>query len=59
MRQYEILELQFTGEEPSSSKVDVDVSVEVICNGKKKIVNGFYAGNGVYKVPFTARRRKI
>lgn len=57
MRQYEMFELQFQGEEPAGSQAVVDVTAEFShtgADGKQtvKTVKGFYAGNGVYKVRF-------
>lgn len=57
MRQYEMFELQFQGEEPAGSQAVVDVTAEFShtdADGKQtvKTVKGFYAGKGIYKVRF-------
>ncbi|MDC7286610.1 DUF5060 domain-containing protein [Blautia schinkii] len=56
MRQYEMFELEFIGEAPQGSWVDVDLTAEFICDGEVTVVKGFYAGEGVYKVRFLPRR---
>ena len=58
MKQYEMFELQFQGEEPAGSQAVVDVTAEFShtgADGKQtvKTVKGFYAGNGIYKVRFS------
>lgn len=52
MKQYEMYELVFQGEEPQGSQVAVDVNAIFSCNGEEKIVKGFYAGDGIYKIRF-------
>lgn len=53
MKQYEMFELSFTGEEPKGSFALADVKAEFIHESGEKIkVSGFYAGEGVYKVRF-------
>lgn len=56
MKQYEIFELSFSGEEPKDSFVKIDLKAEFRCEGKKTCVDGFYAGNGCYKVRFYPQR---
>ncbi|MDE6974275.1 MAG: DUF5060 domain-containing protein [Lachnospiraceae bacterium] len=52
MRQYETFELTFLGEEPEGSHAQVDLKGQFTCGKETKTVDGFYAGNGVYKVRF-------
>lgn len=52
MRQYETFELIFHGAEPRGSQAVVDLQGEFTCDGETKKADGFYAGNGVYKVRF-------
>lgn len=52
MKQYEVFELSFRGEAPAGSQAIVDVRGQFSCNGSTKEVEGFYAGNGIYKVRF-------
>lgn len=57
MTQYQMYELTFQGEAPKESHVDIDLeSVFEISTGdgikSSRIVKGFYAGNGSYKVRF-------
>ena len=52
MRQYELFELEFSGEAPQGSEVNVDISGTFIFNGKEMHIKGFYAGNNIYKVRF-------
>ncbi len=52
MKQYEIFELQYKGEEPQGSHVAVDLSATFTIDGEMKTVRGFYAGNGSYVIRF-------
>lgn len=52
MRQYEMFELEFRGTEPEGSFVEIDLEAVFSCEGEKRTVKGFYAGNGIYKVRF-------
>ena len=57
MRQYEIYERSFRGEEPQGSFVSVPVEAVFSLTAEDgtqdtKTVQGFYAGNGLYKVRF-------
>lgn len=63
MRQYEMFELEFCGEEPKGSQVSVNLTAEFVLQNETKdggeknalSVKGFYAGNGMYKVRFYPR----
>ena len=50
--QYEMSELVFHLKEPKESHVTVDLSAEISDGITTKIVKGFYAGNGIYKIRF-------
>ena len=58
MRQYEMFELEFQGEEPEGSWTDVDLWARFGWENNEEeaftyqVVKGFYAGNGIYKVRF-------
>ena len=52
MRQYEMFELSFQGAQPEGSFADIDLEAVFCCGGEEKVVKGFYAGDGVYKVRF-------
>ncbi len=52
MRQYECFELALKGAEPEGSWTQVDLQAEFVCEGNIRRVEGFYAGDGVYKVRF-------
>ncbi len=52
MRQYEMFELSFQGAQPEGSFADIDLEAVFRCRGEEKVVKGFYAGDGVYKVRF-------
>lgn len=52
MRQYEMFELTFQGEEPQDSWVKADLHAVFQCGTERRTVKGFYAGNGTYKVRF-------
>ncbi len=55
MKQYEMFELTFKGEEPAGSWTQVPLSAVFTLNGKSESVKGFYAGNNTYKVRFYPR----
>jgi len=55
MKQYEMFELTFLGEEPEESEVKIDLQAEFTTETEKIAVPGFYAGNGVYKIRFYPR----
>ena len=52
MLQYQTFELVFQGEEPAGSWTEVDLRGTFICQGIKKEVDGFYAGEGKYMVRY-------
>ena len=52
MRQYEMMELTFTGPAPAGSQACIDLTAVFSRAGKSIPVKGFYAGDGVYKVRF-------
>ena len=52
MRQYETFELAFQGAEPEGSHVRVKLKAQFTFEKETKTVDGFYAGNGIYKVRF-------
>ena len=52
MRQYEMLELSVRGAPPEGSEALSAVSAVFRRGGEETRVDGFYAGNGVYKVRF-------
>lgn len=52
MRQYETFELAFQGAEPEGSHVQVKLKAQFTFEKETKTVDGFYAGNGIYKVRF-------
>lgn len=52
MRQYELFELTFRGEEPEGSLVEVDLTAEFTCGEDSFKVKGFYAGDNSYRVRF-------
>ena len=52
MRQFEVFELNFWGECPEGSYVNVDIKGIFTLNGREKEVKGFYAGQGKYTVRF-------
>ena len=56
MRQYEMAELAWQGEEPEGSWADVCLDAVFSCGGWEKAVRGFYAGNSIYKVRFLPER---
>ena len=52
MRQYEMFELSFRGQEPAGSQAVTDVEA-VFRHGEEEVaVKGFYCGEGVYKVRY-------
>lgn len=52
MRQFEMFELSYMAPAPLGSRVDVNLTAEFSCEGKRISVKGFYAGNDTYKVRF-------
>ena len=52
MKQYEMFELTFQGEEPEGSYVDVNLTANFTQNGETIKVKGFFSGNGTYKVRY-------
>lgn len=52
MKLYKTLELTFTGAVPEGSQVQVDLTAVFTCGSERVEVQGFYDGNGVYKVRF-------
>lgn len=52
MRQYEMYELEFPGPEPEDSCVRVDLRAVFSRGEMTKTVQGFYAGEGIYKIRF-------
>lgn len=52
MRQYEMFELAFNAPKPDGSQTQIDLSAEFTWGENCKIVKGFYAGSGVYKIRF-------
>lgn len=59
MKQYEVLELKWKAPEPEDSQVSVDLTVVFESNGEKRIVKGYYAGNGTYAVRFCPEREGV
>lgn len=51
MKQYEMAEFSFSGNEPDAPAL-AKVTAVFSNDGKEKTVEGFYAGNGIYKVRF-------
>lgn len=56
MRQYETLELCFSGPEPEASWVEVNLEAEFQCDGEITRVKGFYAGAGKYIIRHYLRK---
>lgn len=56
MRQYEMFELEWKGEKPEGSWVDIDLAGEFSCDGIITKVKGFYGGDGIYKIRFLPER---
>lgn len=57
MKQYEMFELSYIGKKPEESgaavsQVSVDLAAEFTDAAGSRIVKGFYAGGGVYKIRF-------
>lgn len=52
MKQYELFELEFMGNEPEASHVHIELKAEFTVRGKTKTVKGFYAGGDRYVVRF-------
>ncbi len=52
MKQYQMYELIFQGEEPKGSHVDIELTGTFSINGNETTVKGFYAGDGQYKIRF-------
>lgn len=52
MKQYEIYEATFTGPVLKENYAEVDLQGEFALNGKTSTVQGFYDGNGIYKVRY-------
>ena len=52
MRQYETIELVFSGKAPAGSEAVTDIAAKIQKDGKTWQVKGFYAGNETYKVRF-------
>lgn len=54
IRQYEMVELCFTGGEPAGSHVEVNLIGEFWRENSNDIISvrGFYTGNGIYKIRF-------
>lgn len=52
MKQYEMAEFSFPGKEPSDAPALAKVTAVFSKDAKEKTVEGFYAGNGIYKVRF-------
>ena len=56
MRQYETFELHFTENENHENAFECNISAEFTCGEEKKVVRGFYDGEGVYKIRFLPRK---
>lgn len=56
MKQYEMMELSFSGREPVGSKVEVDLRATFTCDSEISEVIGFYAGDGIYKIRFYPKK---
>lgn len=56
MKQYEIFELEFAADAPQGSWAVVDLCAEFSASDETVKVNGFYAGNGKYKVRFLPQK---
>lgn len=52
MKQYEMFELRFKGDELVSSAVEIDLTAEFTVNKKTTRVKGFYNGEGSYIIRF-------
>lgn len=52
MKQYEMFELSFNGPKPTGSEATVDLKATFTTGGSSQTVDGFYAGDGVYKIRF-------
>lgn len=52
MMQYSMTELSFEGKEPAFSQAQADIRAVIIHGEKEWDIDGFYAGNGIYKVRF-------
>ena len=52
MKKYDIYELEFKGAEPKESEARINLHAEFKCKNKTYSVNGFYAGNNIYKIRF-------
>ena len=56
MKQYEMFELQFNGQKPAGSEALTDVTAEFSNGEESWNVNGFYDGDGTYKVRFLPQK---
>ena len=56
VKQYEVFELEFAAAPPQGSHAVVDLCAEFCSDGETVAVNGFYAGNGRYKVRFLPQK---
>ena len=54
MNQYGMTEWCVPGKEPAGSWADTDIAAEVTGGGETKMIRGFYAGDGIWKVRFYA-----
>lgn len=52
MLQYQMFTLFFQGDEPQGSWVEIDLHAIFTCNGVKKEISGFYAGDGNYEIRY-------
>ncbi len=57
MKQYELFEIEFKGNEPAGSNVDINLKAAFThSDGESVNVSGFYCGDGVYKVRFLPQK---
>ncbi len=52
MKQYETFELRFSGAVLTENWADIDLTAKFTCNGKSRMVKGFYDGDGTYIVRY-------
>jgi hypothetical protein len=57
--QWDIYEIKLKGPEIGNPYIDADLKATFFCEGNETIVNGFYDGNGVYKIRFMPSKTGI
>lgn len=55
MKQYQTYEMQFQGDSPVGSSVEINLQATFINESEKVTVKGFYKGNGTYVIRFLPR----